>query len=570
MGYAYKRLTRDIAGVGVAGKLVRVTTDGSTVTPPTTPDPTPGDNLLATRSALIDTATDTTSIGGTNGPNVSVTFDTSWAAPGHTRSLLINLTGQGNDSGFSVPVDVAVTPGKVYRFVIVAKRPSGAQYLYRDLYTTVKWRKSNGSGSTLVSEYQGGAVDSGTVVTTAAFNAIAPAGVDRAQLLVRWPGGAPANSAFQVGDFSVSELVGYTNPTATFERGFARPKVIFPSSTSIWTQDVRSAPLDTNSVNLINTLVTKDLATAGPVFNLLSFASSTYVVSTDHPRMNIGFHDAQHKQYTPTGELFTNGTGAFRDVPVPWEAVSGGGGDSHISIITVDANGVAQELFDDWQWYKDRAITLQEGGVTPARAAAGNYAFRTAAQITAAGDSWAGYSATWGGRITNLTTSNGIFPVNTGTSATGIAAAGGSVGILEAQDGVIDHALYLSIVYPRRYDQFSYPANRSDGFIQTGDGYGINTEDALMEGQRVRLDPTLNLATLGLSPFGLMLAKALQKYGAIVGDKTGAVEFEGESPRPYLQRGLPNPWDAILGSQNIYQNFPWNRLQAIQKDWGKP
>lgn len=129
----------------------------------------------------------------------------------------------------------------------------------------------------------------------------------------------------------------------------------------------------------------------------------------------------------------------------------------------------------------------------------------------------------------------------------------------------------MSIVYPRG-DTWSYPAQRSDGFVRNVNQWPyIDPAVTLREGQRVRLDPTLNLASLNLSPLGRMIATALQKYGAIDGDKTGAVEFEGESLRPYLQRGLPNPWDAILAaSPNIYQNFPWSSLQAVAVDWGKP
>ncbi|MEB0161112.1 hypothetical protein, partial [Pseudomonas sp. AH2 (2023)] len=81
--------------------------------------------------------------------------------------------------------------------------------------------------------------------------------------------------------------------------------------------------------------------------------------------------------------------------------------------------------------------------------------------------------------------------------------------------------------------EFSYPAQRSDGSLRPG------TPNAIAEGQRFRLDPSLDVDSLKLTPLGKMVAKAAQKYGFIVVDKGGAVGVGVESGKQIaLDTGL--------------------------------
>ena len=106
---------------------------------------------------------------------------------------------------------------------------------------------------------------------------------------------------------------------------------------------------------------------------------------------------------------------------------------------------------------------------------------------------------------------------------------------------------------------FVFPATKSDG---SGSGSGC-----LPEGTRLQLDPSINLAGIsGITPFELMVGKALQTYGAYIKDTagsgtSGAIGFENPAdgqPDVYSQMGvgdyygfphIPNAWH-VLNSWN--------------------
>ncbi len=70
-----------------------------------------------------------------------------------------------------------------------------------------------------------------------------------------------------------------------------------------------------------------------------------------------------------------------------------------------------------------------------------------------------------------------------------------------------------------------------------------------------------------------MIAKAAQKYGFIVTDKAGCTAVVAESPAAAIAATGVDPWKALLGSTPSYsvmKNFPWDKLQALPKDYGKP
>ncbi len=150
------------------------------------------------------------------------------------------------------------------------------------------------------------------------------------------------------------------------------------------------------------------------------------------------------------------------------------------------------------------------------------------------------WQACWGGRLDHASTSPGYFPGGFGSSASGLAISGGMVRVDDVEAGRIDHALALQIISPRSYQEFSWPAQRSDGWS--------DDPDAVPEGLRLRLDPSVDVASLGLEPVTEMIALAAQKYGFIVVDKAGAVAVTGETgtatqgtnPWPGFLRGVPD------------------------------
>ena len=72
----------------------------------------------------------------------------------------------------------------------------------------------------------------------------------------------------------------------------------------------------------------------------------------------------------------------------------------------------------------------------------------------------------------------------------------------------------------------------------------------------------------------------MQKYGAIVTDKGGAVSTQAQDPHPYeATHGGTNPYPALLDPKNRYPGYaqfvvlheiPLNRLPALPLNYGKP
>lgn len=162
------------------------------------------------------------------------------------------------------------------------------------------------------------------------------------------------------------------------------------------------------------------------------------------------------------------------------------------------------------------------------------------------------WSAEWGGRIDSVSTSPGWLRAPYGATATSLPLLGGLIMTSEMRSGRIDHALALAVPAPAR--RFVPPAQRGDGYDPA--------PDAIPEGTRFRLDPTVNVEALGLPPVGVAIARAMQRYGAIVRDRAGSVTFYAEDPAPTGG----DPYPRIMGGQTpkqVLARFPWHRLQVV-------
>ena len=94
------------------------------------------------------------------------------------------------------------------------------------------------------------------------------------------------------------------------------------------------------------------------------------------------------------------------------------------------------------------------------------------------------------------------------------ARAAGLITPADVQKGSIDHALRFAI--PGGGDRYYYPGTRTDGTVQGGPPQGV----------RIRLDPAVDINSLGLTPFQTMVATALQKYGAFNADTSGSFSWQ--------------------------------------------
>ena len=176
------------------------------------------------------------------------------------------------------------------------------------------------------------------------------------------------------------------------------------------------------------------------------------------------------------------------------------------------------------------------------------------------GDKW---QAAWGGAIHNLSSNPGYYTSSAwpgaqsdwGASATSLPVVAGTMTIGELESGHIDHALAIAIPNARK-GVFAFPAQRTDGTL--GDS------QAIPEGTRFRLDPTLDVQALHLPPVVEMMAEAAQRYGIIVRDKTlHAIGFYAEDPSPLGT----NPYTRLFDGKSpgeLLQSFPWSHLQVIK------
>jgi hypothetical protein len=179
-----------------------------------------------------------------------------------------------------------------------------------------------------------------------------------------------------------------------------------------------------------------------------------------------------------------------------------------------------------------------------------------------------GFHARWGGAMANVSTNPGYYSSvawpgltgdegdDWGSSASGLPAIAGLMTISELQSGQINHALEVST--SQACPWYVWPGQRTDG--------NSTDPNCLPEGAHLRLDPNLDLSTLHLPPFDLMMARAMQTYGIIVHDTTNsAVVFYGEQPSDGN-----DPYDGptgILGGQTIgqlMQLLPLDHLQLLR------
>ncbi len=150
-----------------------------------------------------------------------------------------------------------------------------------------------------------------------------------------------------------------------------------------------------------------------------------------------------------------------------------------------------------------------------------------------------------------------------GASATGMPLAGGLITKQDIDRGRIDHALSLGLMNGSgnsilRAGAFAFPAQRSDG--RSG------APDSIPEGARLVLDPSLDIDSLGLSPFVHMLAEAAQRYGMIVHEGSLATVIYAEDPAPFVAQGGENFYRPLIGRDLVraMRGFPWGDLEVAQ------
>jgi hypothetical protein len=177
------------------------------------------------------------------------------------------------------------------------------------------------------------------------------------------------------------------------------------------------------------------------------------------------------------------------------------------------------------------------------------------------------WQACWGGRMLNVSKSDGIWPPRYGATATGLPFIGGQITADELRRGEINHVLGISLVETESANIFSWPANRSDGENPA------HVSGRIPEGLRFRLDPTVDVEALDLHPVAKIIARAAQIYGFVVWDRAGAISLRAENPKSFTSLGRRDPYPGMFKgtpSYKILEGIPWDKLQFLPMNYGRP
>ncbi len=300
----------------------------------------------------------------------------------------------------------------------------------------------------------------------------------------------------------------------------------FFSPTSFWNEELPAdAPLDPSSAAIVGAL-NEEMAKAveakkGPAnINTTSWSVPIYTVPADQPTVKVTLENASR---TPVLQS------AWDAVPLPGNAQPAAGTDEHLVVWQPSTD----RLWEFWRLEKTEA----------------------------------GWQASWGGAIQNVSSDSGAYgpeawPGATrwwGASASSLSIAGGLITLEDLERGEINHALAMAVPNTRA-GIYASPAERTDG---------VSTEpQSLPEGAHLRLEPNLDLASLHLPRLTLMMAEAAQRYGIFIRDTASNVAFYAQDPIPTGTNPYTGPHGYFEGktAQKLMASFPWSHLQLLKME----
>jgi hypothetical protein len=258
------------------------------------------------------------------------------------------------------------------------------------------------------------------------------------------------------------------------------------SNASPWNTPISQAPaIDANSAALVADLAASSASTPYIWINIQQYSIPVFWVDASTPRQNVSVT-------VLAGQGFGSGAPASSLVPIPTGATPAAGTDRHLCII-------------DKQ-------TQTEWGMWDASKSQAGWTCSVAATADLAGTG-----------VRPPKTGNPTWWTSPGARACGFPLIAGLITVEEIQKGKIDHALVIA-----------YPHMRSHWYAPPASTAQPTTSQALPTrgipcGARVQLDPSVDVNALTLSTSGKIIARALQEYGALVGDFSGAISLYADA-----------------------------------------
>jgi hypothetical protein len=273
----------------------------------------------------------------------------------------------------------------------------------------------------------------------------------------------------------------------------------FPADT-VWNTPVGHAQPVPNSAALISYFVAN---AKYPNMTLRTWGVSVVEAQPDEPLYSV-----------PCVVYSSCTLGAFGPFAIPLTAVPDPEGDGHLAVY----DSSAHREWDMWQ-----------------------------AQHTATG-----WIAGAGAAVS--TDTNGTAPSGTESGdAANFPLLGGLVRPEEILQGHIDHALVFELPNVSKLG-YVCPATHNDG--------SSTDPNALREGMRLQLDPTVNVDALPIPAWEKTLVRAMQVYGMYLRDQGGTLGVLAENP---ISRGY-DAWVKVgLTSGNSVQlgGIPWDRFRVV-------
>jgi hypothetical protein len=317
---------------------------------------------------------------------------------------------------------------------------------------------------------------------------------------------------------SPPEQIGKPDPSLTSPFRFFSPS-------SFWNQALSAqASLDPNSTSVVDAfdqvVAAERTAGTGPWIGTTEYSVPIYTVPASQPTVPIAL------EHTPAEATLS---AAWSVVPLPTKAKPATGHDGNLVVWQPSTERL-------WEFWK-----LVHG--------------------------WEGWRASWGGAISNVSSSGGVFGSGAwpgakpwwGVSASSLSIAGGLITFEDLEHGKIEHALAMAIPGVRA-GVYSSPAQRTDG--------KSTNPLALPEGAHLRLNPSLDLATLHLPKLTLMIAEAAQRYGIFVRDGAGNVQLFAQDPSSLSTNPYTGPEGYFEGKRpaRLLASFPWQELQLLKME----
>ncbi len=309
-----------------------------------------------------------------------------------------------------------------------------------------------------------------------------------------------------IGAYLIVNSFAATSPSPTLAGGNVGTNSSLASSFGDWKWDAKSASIDPNSTSLVSTWLT--YAIVNP-----NLATNNWAVATA---------DAQASD--PTYSIPLTDQGGSITARIPLGTKPDPSGDGHLTVRDVTAGTET----DFWQ----AVYNTSSQRISSASAA-----------VTFPIDSVNEQTSGWGGNAANT-------PLRRGLVTPEMIAGTGEVNAT------------LQFGNPKiggTTSTYRYPALHN---APTSDIRPDNTH--LVEGTWLRLDPSLNVDSLGLPAWQVKIAKGLQNYGMILRDNSGSLSIYGENP---INRGGSSLWAnaglSTAGGAGFSSNFPWNKMQVL-------